>query len=239
MEKAHIEENYLEVKSRLAWAAAAAGRDPAAIKIVVVSKGHPLEVIQRAYEAGIRTFGENYVEEGLGKLQALHASQAEWHMIGHVQSRKARLVSEYFDWVHSLDSVKLAKRLDSFSGMFGRRLPALLECNMSGEQTKFGFPAFDERNWDALLPELHSIVASANLNVRGLMTMAPYSTDPEQARPCFRRLRDFSLYLSQRIPQATFDELSMGMSGDYMVAVEEGATIVRIGTAILGSRPLP
>lgn len=157
-------------------------------------------------------------------------------MIGHVQSRKARQVCEYFTCMHSLDSEKLARRLDNFSSINRRRLPALLECNMSGEVTKFGFPAHAEANWESLVPPIRLISSFPNIQVCGLMTMAPYSTDSETARPVFRKLREFSLFLKDRIPEAGFDELSMGMSADFEVAVEEGATIVRIGTAILGSR---
>ena len=237
MEQARILENYLEVKRRIAFAAETAGRDPAAIKIVVVTKGHPLEVIREAFASGIRIFGENYVDEGVAKLQALQLPGVEWHMIGHVQSRKARTVCKFFDSLHSLDSEKLARRLDSFSAELDRKMPVFLECNVSGEASKFGLPAWNESGWESLIPLIRSITGSSNLRMQGLMTMAPYSIDPEDSRPYFQRLREFSQFLERRIPDARFDELSMGMSGDFEAAVEEGATIVRIGTAILGSRP--
>ncbi len=157
-------------------------------------------------------------------------------MIGHVQSRKARPVAELFDYLHSLDSLKLARRLDASCGEFGRRLPVLLECNVSGEETKFGYPAWQEDRWDALLPEINEIASLPNLELRGLMTMAPYLDNPEQARPYFSRLRRLRDFLQSRVAGASLSELSMGMSADYQVAIEEGATWVRIGTAIFGPR---
>jgi hypothetical protein len=234
-----IRANYCKVIEQIEKAARSAGRDPASVRLVVVTKGHPLEAVRLAVMAGVRVFGENYVEEGQGKRQAL-ASEAnlEWHMIGHVQSRKARLVCESFDWLHSLDSLKLAQRLDRFAGEQQRRLPVLLECNVSGEETKFGWPAWQEAQWSMLAEEISGLVDLPNLDVRGLMTMAPFFTEAEPARPFFKRLRSLRDYLARRLPQLGWEELSMGMSGDYTVAVQEGATIVRIGTAIMGARPL-
>lgn len=237
MDRSRILKNYLEIKHRIAFAAESAGRNPAAIKVVVVTKGQPPETVQEAFAAGARIFGENYVEEGVAKIHALQMTGVEWHMIGHVQSRKARQVCQYFDTLHSLDSEKLARRLDSFCSEIDRVLPVFLECNVSGEASKFGLPAWDEQGWENLIPVIRSIIGCSQLHVRGLMTMAPYSPDPEDSRPYFRRLREFSQYLERSIPDARFDELSMGMSGDFEAAITEGATIVRIGTAILGSRP--
>jgi pyridoxal phosphate enzyme (YggS family) len=158
-------------------------------------------------------------------------------MIGHVQSRKARLVAEHFDWLHSLDSVKLAGRLDRVCVELDRRLPVLLECNVSGEESKFGWPAWDENNWPELLEPVSAILAMPGLDVRGLMTMAPFLDEAEQARPFFRRLRLLLEYFTGQFPQARWEELSMGMSADFPVAVQEGATLVRVGTAIMGERP--
>lgn len=233
-----IHSNYWKVVEQIEKAAHSAGRDPASIRLVVVTKGHSLESVRWAVQAGIRIFGENYVEEGQAKLQALASeTNLEWHMIGHVQSRKARLVCESFDWLHSLDSLKLAQRLDRFAAEVQRKLPVLLECNVSGEETKFGWPAWQEALWEPLAEQISSLVALPNLDVRGLMTMAPYFTEVEPARPYFKRLRSLRDYLARRLPQAGWEELSMGMSGDYTVAVQEGATLVRIGTAIMGARP--
>lgn len=194
-------------------------------------------MVQAAVAAGVKELGENYVEEALPKMTSFGGEAGlTWHMIGHVQSRKARPVSENFDWVHSVDSLRLAERLDRFAGELGRKLPILLECNVSGEETKFGWTAWNELEWEDLAAELSPILEMVNLEVRGLMTMAPYFKQPEKARPYFKRLRALSDFLALKFPGSTWDELSMGMSGDYQVAIQEGATMVRIGTAILGER---
>lgn len=233
-----IAENYRRVVDDIEQTALQAGRQPAAIRLVTVTKGHPVEAIREALQAGACWLGENYVEEALPKIAGLAGmTGVEWHMIGHVQSRKAQLVSQSFGMLHSLDSLKLAKRLDRFSAEQGRVLPALLECNVSGEETKHGWSAWDEAAWDTLLPDIHEISALPNLRVTGLMTMAPYSDDPEHSRPYFQRLRRLADYLQAQLPEIAFSELSMGMSGDYRVAIQEGATILRIGTAIMGVRP--
>lgn len=236
--QADVLANYRRVLQQIDQAAGSAGRDPQAVKLVVVTKGHPLQSVHQALQAGIRVFGENYAEEGVAKkLSCAGVAGIEWHMIGHVQSRKARLVCQHFDWLHSLDSLKLAIRLDRFASELGRKIPLLLECNVSGEQSKFGWPAWDENLWEALLPEIAQVAGLANLELRGLMTMAPFFDEPESARPYFRRLRRLQEFLIRRLPQARWDELSMGMSGDFTAAIQEGATIVRVGTAIMGSRP--
>jgi pyridoxal phosphate enzyme (YggS family) len=205
--------------------------------MVVVTKTHPAETIQPAIEAGARCLGENYADEALPKIQAFSAFQGiEWHMIGHVQSRKARLVAEYFAYLHSLDSLKLARKLDSYCSDLGKRLPVLLECNVSGEESKFGYPAWQEDQWETLLPEIEEIASLPHPELRGLMTMAPYLEDPEQARPYFIQLRNLRDYLQSKLTKAGLPELSMGMSADYEVAIEEGATWVRVGTAIFGPR---
>lgn len=237
-----IAENYSRVQQEIVYAAQRAGRDPDRVHLIVVTKGHAVEVVQAAIQAGIGIFGENYPEEGVAKKLACQGVSSpdspplQWHMIGHVQSRKARLVCEHFTSVHSLDSLKLAGRLDRFSAELGRRLPVLLECNVSGEESKYGLPAWDEAGWENLLPELEQIVALPGIAVKGLMTVAPYLDDAEQARPYFRRLYRLQEFLAGKLPQASLDELSMGMSGDFPMAVQEGATWVRIGTAILGQR---
>jgi pyridoxal phosphate enzyme (YggS family) len=227
-----------EVQNQIAEAATSAGRDPAQVKLVVVTKGHPLEAVQAALQAGLRTFGENYAQEGLSKMLACSEwSGVEWHMIGHIQSRKADIVAEHYDWVHSLDSLKLARRLDRFAGQTERQLPTLLEFNVSGEESKYGWPAWDEDNWTALAEKIAPIMEMPNLSVRGLMTMAPFLPNAEETRPYFKRLRRLRDHLAEQFPQTNWSDLSMGMSDDFQVAIQEGATIVRIGTAILGSRP--
>lgn len=240
-----IAENYQRVLEQIALAARSAGRNPDEITLVVVTKGHPLKTVKEAIAAGARHLGENYAEEGISKITALaRQSDLQWHMIGHVQSRKAQLVAAHYDLVHSVDNLKLAQRLDRFASQShddqGKcPLPVLLEFNVSGETNKSGWPAWDESTWASLLPDLAALVALPHLQVGGLMTMAPFLDDPRQARPYFQRLRQLQKYLAQHLPQAQWDQLSMGMSADYEVAVQEGATLVRVGTAILGPRPLP
>jgi PLP dependent protein len=233
-----IAENYNHVLDSIQQAARTAGREPGAVRLVVVTKGQPLAALQQVLAAGARLLGENYVDEGLEKMHALPAQPGvEWHMIGHIQSRKARAVCESFGYVHSLDSMKLAARLDRFSAEArSSSLPVLLQCNVSGEETKFGWPAWDESSWPALADELAPLLDYKHLQVRGLMTMAPYLDDPEGARPTFRRLRKLLEFLVGRMPSLELCELSMGMSGDYRPAIEEGSTLVRIGSAILGPR---
>jgi hypothetical protein len=233
-----ILENTCKVQECIAQAAHLAGRDAAQVRLVVVTKGHPLQVVEAALQAGLCVFGENYAQEGVSKKLACSArAGVEWHMIGHIQSRKARLVAEHYDWVHSLDSLRLAQRLDHFAGEIGRRLPVLLECNVSGEQSKFGWPAWREADWPALFEHLAPLFDLQNLQVCGLMAMAPFLPQPEGTRPYFQRLRRLRERLAGQFPGIVWRELSMGMSDDFQVAVQEGATIVRIGTAILGPRP--
>jgi len=232
-----ISKNIQCIHEQIARAAKTVNRNPEEIRLVVVTKGHSLETTEAAISAGAVDLGENYVEEGITKILELHdTSHLNWHMIGHVQSRKAKEVCENFDWVHSLDSIKLANRMNRFAGESGRLIPVLLECNTSGEDTKFGLPAWREENWSGLLPIISAIAELPNLRVEGLMTMAPLVPDPEIARPFFRRLRDLIEYLSMKVMNVQWRELSMGMSSDFYVAIEEGATIVRIGQAILGPR---
>jgi len=232
-----IEHNYRRILERIEEAAHPAGHDPDTIRVVVVTKTHPAACVRAAIQAGLRTFGENYAEEGIEKKLALGEPPGiAWHMIGHIQSRKAKMVCEHYDTVHSLDSLRLARRLDRFCGEAGRRLPVLLECNVSGEESKYGWTAWNESGWGRLAEAIEPVLALPNLEVRGLMTIAPFLPDPEEARPYFSRLRRLRDFLAIRLPEAGWDELSMGMSADFEVAVQEGATIVRIGTAIMGER---
>jgi len=234
---ASIRENYLHTLEKINNAARRSGRDPNDIRLVVVTKTQPVEIVQAAIEAGVTILGENYPEEAVMKIQSLAAqSGVEWHMIGHVQSRKARLVTDHFALLHSLDSLKLAQRLDRFAAEDDRVVPALLEFNVGGEESKSGWNAADESHWDVWLPDIQSILELPNLSVHGLMTMPPLGTVPEESRRFFLRLRLLRDHLASRFPQADWHELSMGTSADYEVAVEEGATLVRVGTAIVGAR---
>ncbi|MCL4560415.1 MAG: YggS family pyridoxal phosphate-dependent enzyme [Chloroflexi bacterium] len=233
-----IRENLERIQERIETAASSAGRNPAEIRLVVVTKAQPVEVVGAAITAGAVCLGENYAEEAVAKMGALGKSpNLEWHMIGHVQSRKARLVCNSFDLVHSLDSIKLAERYNQFAGEAGRKLPVLLEFNLGGEETKFGWPAWKEEYWEDLTPVIEEVTLLANLQVMGLMTMPPLMADPEQSRVFFRRLKQLQQYLVQVCPQVDWRELSMGTSADFEVAIQEGATYVRVGQAILGPRP--
>ena len=232
-----IRENYLITLDKIATAAQNSGRTPEEVRLVVVTKSQPLEVVQAAIEAGARVLGENYPEEGVTKIQSLpNQSGVEWHMIGHVQSRKARLVADHFELLHSLDSLKLAQRLDRFAAENNRVLPVLLEFNVGGEESKSGWDASDDSRWNVFLPEIQSILDLPNLRVHGLMTMPPLEADPGDSRRFFQRLRLLRDHLASAFPQTDWHELSMGTSADYTVAVEEGATLVRVGTAIVGER---
>lgn len=232
-----IRENYQSTLDQIATAARRSNRDPNEIRLVVVTKSQPIEVVQAAIEAGIHILGENYPEEGVMKIQSIaEQSGVEWHMIGHVQSRKARLVVDHFALLHSLDSLKLAQRLNRFAAEGNRVLPVLLEFNVGGEESKSGWDASDESQWNAFIPEIAALLDLSHLRVHGLMTMPPFEIDPEAARRYFIRLRSLRDYLATQFPAADWHELSMGTSTDYRVAVEEGATLVRVGTAIVGAR---
>lgn len=233
-----IRARYLRVLERIRRAAMRGGRRPDDVRVVVVSKAQPVEVIQRAIQAGIRVFGENYPEEAAPKIAAIDEPGVEWHMIGHLQSRKAKIVAEQFHWFHALDSLKLAEKLNRELVERNRRMPVLLEFNVGGEESKAGWMAADESTWPRLADEIATLLDYPSLDIRGLMTMPPLELEPEKAREHFikiRRLRDF---FWARFAPAIWTELSMGTSLDFEAAVEEGATMVRIGQAILGPRPL-
>jgi len=233
-----IGERYLRILDRIAGAALASGREPGSVRLVVVTKAQPFEVVKAAIAAGVTILGENYPEEAVEKIQVLDmASKLEWHMIGHVQSRKAHLVIEHFALLHALDNLRLASRLDRFAARAGRTLPVLLEFNVGGEESKFGWPAWQEEGWTNLLPVVSQVLDLSHLRVHGLMAMPPLGADVEQSRPYFRRLRCLRDFLCDRFPQIDWRELSMGTSADFEVAVQEGATLVRVGQAILGTRP--
>ncbi len=219
-----------QVRARIAAAAGRAGRDPAQVRLVTVTKTHSLERIREAIAAGATLLGENRIEEAEAKIAALQGTGAEWHMIGHLQSRKARRAGELFQLVQSLDRQRTA-------AILGRNrdpeapLAVLLEINVAGEVGKHGVPPGEAH---ALL---QVVLQEPGVRVRGLMTMAPVAADPETVRPVFAALRNLRDRLAEEFgDRCTLDELSMGMSQDYEIAVEEGATLVRIGTAIMGPR---
>jgi len=230
-----LAENIAHVQERITAAALRSGRKTQEIVLMAVTKTFPSEQIRAAYDAGLRIFGENRVQEFAGKGESLRdLHDAEWHMIGHVQSNKATKAVEIFANVDSLDSVRLARKLNAATSEMGKRLPVLIEVNIGGEEAKNGVAPDSAELHDLLVaaPELPS------LEFRGLMTVPPYSEDPEQSRPYFRKMRElFAQIHSRKLPAVRMDVLSMGMSHDFEVAIEEGATCVRLGTAIFGARP--
>lgn len=221
-------DNLNVLEGRIQAACVRAGRSRDSITLLAVSKGQTAARIEEASRLGLSLFGENRVQEAKAKIP-LCPSRIRWHLIGHLQSNKCRDAVALFEMAHGVDSVALASELDRWAEKLSRRLQVLLEVNVSGEATKFGFKP------EALPGELVQINGLARLEVCGLMTMAPWSEDPERARPAFRRLRELKGECEQALG-ASLPHLSMGMTGDFEVAVEEGATIIRIGTALFGPR---
>jgi len=223
-----IAQNFAAVQERIASACARASRDPKAVMLVAVSKGHPPESIRAAAEAGQMVFGENRVQEAKAKIP-LSPGRARWHMIGHLQSNKARDAVSLFEMIESVDSLSLATEVNKWAEKSAKTMPILLEVNVAGESSKFGY------NPEALLAELMQLNALPKIELHGLMTMAPWTQETERVRPVFRRLRELKEKCEQTLG-APLPHLSMGMSGDFEAAIEEGATIVRIGTALFGVR---
>ena len=232
-----IAQNLALIRERMAAAAVRAGRGPESITLMAVSKTVAPEHIAEAYAAGIRCFGENRVQEFAEKLPGLqNLKDAQWRLIGHLQSNKAKKAVELFHTVDSVDSLTLARKLDQAAAQAGGPLEVLLEINIGGEASKAGLPASS--------PELEQILQAAaeleHLRISGLMTVPPYTEDPEGARPWFRGLRQLRESIATRqLPAIRMNVLSMGMSHDFEVAIEEGSTCVRIGSAIFGVRPKP
>lgn len=227
-----ISENLALVKNRIAEAARKAGRSPGSVRLVAVSKGVPADRINRARDAGATLFGENKVQEAMGKIAQLGRAGISWHFIGHPQKNKAKYVLDLFDMVHSVDSLALAGTIHGEALKRGAVMPILLQVNVSGEESKFGAAPGE------LEGLLSGISRLSGVRVRGLMTIPPYNPDPEASRRHFARLREVRDRLAGlNIENVSLDELSMGMSNDFAIAVEEGATLVRVGTAIFGERP--
>lgn len=232
-----ISENIADVLERIAQAARRSGRSADQIALMAVTKTHSPEHIREAHTAGLRLFGENRVQEFSGKAVAVSdLTEAEWHMIGHLQTNKATKAAELFQAVDSVDSLKLAEKLDAAAQALAKKLNVLIEVNVGGEEAKSGV-APDSRDLDELLmaaPRLES------LEYRGLMTVPPFTEDSEGARAYFRKLRELRDAIAKRkLPATSWDMLSMGMSHDFEVAIEEGSTCVRVGTAIFGERRKP
>jgi len=222
--------NVARVMARIHEAALRARRHPNEIRLVAVSKTIPVSSILEAVGAGVSALGENYLQEALPKIKAVDV-HVQWHFIGHLQSNKAHLAVKLFDMIHSVDSFKLAQEISRRALAEGKVIDVLIQVNVSGEQSKFGIQP------DMLKLLLEQASALEGIQVKGLMTMPPFFNQPELCRPCFRKLRDLARSMREiGIPRVKMDELSMGMSGDFEVAIEEGANLVRVGTAIFGAR---
>lgn len=225
-----VAENLLKIQERIRTAAERCGRDPRSVRLVAVSKTQPVEAIIAASEAGQRIFGENYVQELLDKAGKAPET-AEWHFIGSLQSNKVKYIAGLVSLIHSVDRISLAREIDRQWQRTGKVCDILLQVNISGEETKSGTTAA------GVIELAREAAALPHLRIRGLMTMPPFFDEPERARPYFRELRRLAgVIMAEDIPGVSMDELSMGMSGDFEVAVEEGATLVRVGSAIFGER---
>ena len=223
-----LAENLELIKARIAAACERAGRDPAAVTLMAVTKTHPPETVQAAADLGLTFFGENKVQEAKAKIPQC-SGKLRWHFIGHLQSNKARDAVELFEMIQSVDSLALAQEINKRCEQAGKRMPILLEVNLAGEASKFGYAP------ERLLAELNELNALPRLEIHGLMTVPPFKPSAEQVRPFFREARELK-QCCEKILGAPLPQLSMGMSGDFEVAIEEGATIVRIGTALFGER---
>jgi pyridoxal phosphate enzyme (YggS family) len=227
----NIADRLAGIRERIAAAARSAGRDPSSIRLVAVSKTFPIDAIREAYAAGHRDFGENRVQEALQKIASATDLEIRWHLLGHLQLNKARKAGPVFAAIHSVDSLELLKRIDAAAVEAGRTAELLLQVDLAGEATKFGASP------DEVPRLLDAAVGCRAARVTGLMTLPPLPDSPEDARPWFRRLRDLrDGWLASGVPPEMLSELSMGMSGDFEVAIQEGSTMVRVGTAIFGSR---
>jgi len=241
-----IKQNLAQIHQRINAAAQRAGRDPDEITLVGVTKTHPAQVVLAALEAGLQDVGENRLEELEAKRPLVESqlpngsAQPIWHMIGHVQSRKAPLAARTADMIHSLDSLKLARRLDRFAAQADRVIPVLLEVNLSGETSKYGWPAHEwdsnQDQWTQLRDFVEQLSLLDHLTLQGLMTMAPWVLDEDVIRPVFTSARLLLERLATEFPTLPGRHLSMGMTDDFEIAIEEGATIIRVGRAIFGAR---
>jgi len=223
-----IAANLNNVRQRVAAACARTGRDPSSVTLVTVSKGHPADVVRAAADFGVSLFGENRVQEAKIKISQC-PSRLQWHLIGHLQSNKCRDAVHFFAMIHSVDSLSLAREINKWAEKSAKTMPVLLEVNVAGESSKFGYSP------ENVLLELKEINALPKIEVRGLMTVAPWTQEAEKVRPVFRRLGQLKRQCEE-ILGAPLPHLSMGMSGDFEVAVEEGATMIRLGSAVLGPR---
>ncbi len=225
-----LKDNLKQVEDNIAKACARAGRDRSEVTLIAVSKTKPVEMLQEIYDEGVRTFGENKVQEICEKYEQL-PSDIEWHMIGHLQRNKVKQVIDKAALIHSVDSYRLAQEISVQAQKKNICMPILVEVNIAQEESKFGISA------DDTVQLVEEIAALPNLEIKGLMTIAPFVTDPEENRTYFRQIKQLSVDIKNKnIDNVSMDVLSMGMTGDYEVAIEEGATMVRVGTGIFGAR---
>jgi pyridoxal phosphate enzyme (YggS family) len=223
-----LAEKLASIRQRIAAACARAGRDPSSVTLLAVSKGMPPETVREAADAGLTLFGENRLQEARAKI-SLCPGRLHWHLIGHLQSNKCRDAVHFFEMIQSVDSLDLAQEIQKWADKQAKTMPVLLEVNLAGESTKFGFKP------DQVLAQIEAINALRRLEIHGLMTIAPWTQTPERVRPLFRQLRELKEACEARLG-APLPKVSMGMSGDFEVAIEEGATLIRIGTALFGPR---
>jgi pyridoxal phosphate enzyme (YggS family) len=223
-----IAANLSQVRQRISAACARSGREPSSVELLTVSKGHPAEVVCAAAQLGLSVFGENRVQEAKAKI-GLCPGRLRWHLIGHLQSNKCRDAVSFFEMIQSVDSLSLAREINKWAETSAKTMPVLIEVNVAGEASKFGYAP------EKVLAELAQINTLPKIEVHGLMTVAPFAQDAEKVRPVFRRLRELKRQCEDLLG-APLPHLSMGMSGDFEVAVEEGATKIRLGSAVLGPR---
>ena len=227
-----ISENFRQVKRRIIDAAKRVGRDPSDVRLLAVTKEQSDVTVAEGIQAGMTLLGENKVQEASSKIEALGRNGLEWHFIGRLQKNKVKFIFDLFDLIHSVDSLALAEAIHKTAQKIGSCMPVLLQINISGEESKLGMDPLD------LPKEIEGVAKLEGVKIKGLMTIPPYTSDPENSRPYYARLRELrDTCSSLNIPRICLDELSMGMSNDYEVAIEEGATLVRVGTGLFGPRP--
>ena len=227
-----ISENFRQVKRRIIDAAKRVGRDPSDIRLLAVTKEQSDVIVAEGIQAGMTLFGENKVQEAMDKIEAIGRTGLEWHFIGCLQKNKVKFIFDLFDLIHSVDSLALAEAIHKTAQKIGSCMPVLLQINISGEESKLGMDPLD------LPKEIERVAKLEGVKIKGLMTIPPYTSDPENSRPYYARLRELRNTCSKlAVPGMELDELSMGMSNDYEVAIEEGATLVRVGTGLFGPRP--
>ena len=225
-----LADNLRQVQANIEKACKSVGRNPSEVTLVAVSKTKPVDMLLEAYDAGARVFGENKVQEIMDKYEHI-PSDVQWHMIGHLQRNKVKYIVDKVSMIHSVDSLRLAETIEQEAAKKDVKVPILLEVNVAEEESKFGL------KMDEVLPLIHEISSFRHIEIKGLMTIAPFVDDPEDNREVFRKLKKLSVDIAAKnINNTTMSVLSMGMTGDYQVAIQEGATMVRVGTGIFGAR---